>query len=86
MQRKLNPTTVAILIAVVVVLIVVMGWQLLSRKGSVPQSPPTPVAGGPTGAPAGTPVGKGNPDAVPASGSGGPFAGRQTPGGMVPPR
>lgn len=86
MQRKLNPTTVAVLIVVVVILIGVVGWQLLSRKGSVPQSPPTPVAGGPTGAPAGTPVGKGNPNAVPASGTGGPLAGSQMPGGGVPPR
>lgn len=86
MQRKLNPTTAVVLVAAVVILIVVVGWQIFSKKGNIPQSPPTPVAGGPTGAPAGTPIGKGNPDAVPASGTGGPLSGRQTPGEMVPPK
>lgn len=77
MKQTIKPATAVIVIAVIVVVAVLVVWQLMSKRATS-GAPTKPGVGEPAGtsAPPGSPAFKGDPNAVPASGTGGPAAGK----------
>ena len=80
MKQSVNPIVAIVVIVVVLAVAALVGWQIVSKhKARDVTTKPGVGAGAASGPPAGAPVFKGDPNAVPASGRGGPASG-QSPG------
>jgi len=77
-KQGVKPATAAIVVVVVVVVVILAGWYLMGKRAASNAPTPKPGIGGAggTSVPSGAPAFKGNPNAVPASGTGGPAAGK----------
>ena len=89
MKQSVNPTTAIIVVIVLVIVVAVIGWQVTKKRPAVPPGAIKlgvgPASQGSGGPPPGSPMFKGDPSAVPASGMGGPASGGVGGGGMAPP-
>jgi hypothetical protein len=66
-----NPKLVAVVVVLVILVAALVIWKCCGSKGKAPVGPPTPTAASAGGAPPSSPIGQGNPNAVPRSGTGG---------------